>query len=242
MKNVPQSAKSLKKESAMFKRPIGTAVVALWLTGLGAPLFGDGKTDAAISGASVAHAQSPELLEPPPPPPPPPSPPPPPPSPPPPPNDLVCLGLLPSSSACTGGASPGSCRGTPGNDRIVCLTGPCVIHGLGGDDIITGSTAVLGDTICAGSGHDRVDAAAGPDRVFGGPGNDMLNGQGGADMLFGGYGDDTIKGGLGPDTIDGGPGNDHLEGNQNTDTMNGRAGTDRCVLQDIDVTLGCETN
>lgn len=65
-----------------------------------------------------------------------------------------------------------------------------VMIGLGGDDILVGSTTVSGDVI------------------LGGDGNDLIIGREGTDQLWGGAGDDAIAGGPGSDTIVGGPGND----------------------------------
>jgi Ca2+-binding RTX toxin-like protein len=59
-----------------------------------------------------------------------------------------------------------------------------VLQGMGGDDVLTGSS--LADTL------------------WGGPGNDTLTGGTGVDILNGGDGNDTLIGGTGDDTIDGG--------------------------------------
>jgi Ca2+-binding RTX toxin-like protein len=59
-----------------------------------------------------------------------------------------------------------------------------VLQGMGGDDVLIGSS--LADTL------------------WGGPGNDSLTGGAGIDILNGGDGNDTLIGGTGDDTIDGG--------------------------------------
>ncbi|MCX6459171.1 MAG: hypothetical protein NTZ03_02565 [Actinobacteria bacterium] len=108
----------------------------------------------------------------------------------------------------------GNVRGTNHRDVIV-LTGPSVVHALGGNDLICGS-----------SGRDVVFAGAGNDRVYGGGGNDVENGQNGNDVLDGGTGNDVQNGGAGNDTLTGGNGSDVQHGNAGNDTEVGGAGND----------------
>ena len=67
-----------------------------------------------------------------------------------------------------------------------------VLHGEGGNDILTGT-----------SGHDELYGGEGDDRLSGGYGNDILNGGSGDDYLEGGYGNDiyVFGRGYGQDTV-----------------------------------------
>jgi Ca2+-binding RTX toxin-like protein len=73
------------------------------------------------------------------------------------------------------------------NDRII-------INGLGGDDVIEGSSLLGGLSFIAN----------------GGDGDDVLIGGAGADTLNGGIGDDVLIGGLGLDILNGGTGSNIL--------------------------------
>ena len=84
--------------------------------------------------------------------------------------------------------------GTPGDDVFAAApfgTGPFVIFGLAGDDIICGSAAA--DVIYAGAGNDIVRGKGGADSIYGEAGNDILRGGRGADSIRGGDGADVIR-------------------------------------------------
>jgi len=116
------------------------------------------------------------------------------------------------------------CNGTADDDIIL---GPYSvegnIHGLGGNDYITGysrSNYIFGDD--------------GNDVLIGGPGNDGLYGGGGNDYYDGNYGDDSIVDSYhheGPlikndDTISGGEGNDYIQSGEGIDKIHGGPGND----------------
>ena len=86
----------------------------------------------------------------------------------------------------------GGFAGTAENAGYVTTstTSDFILYGNAGNDTLTGSDPVGGDSL------------------FGGAGNDIIDGRGGADILNGGDGNDTIEGGNGNDTIYGGNGND----------------------------------
>lgn len=132
------------------------------------------------------------------------------------------------------------------------------LHGLGGNDTITGSPLSwsgqssvdtlygdLGaDTISGQDGNDQIyggrsadDPADGPDTIYGDAGNDNVWAGGGNDLVYGGSGDDnlyaqsgndTIRGGAGNDRVYGGTGIDTLYGDDGVDNVRGGGGADRC--------------
>ena len=65
-----------------------------------------------------------------------------------------------------------------------------VIHGLGGNDLISASGG--DDWVYGGSGDDRLMGGGGNDHLFGGDGNDRLAGDKGADVMTGGAGADVF--------------------------------------------------
>ena len=83
-------------------------------------------------------------------------------------------------------------QGTPQRDVIV---------GLGGNDVIRGS-----------SGPDLLCGRAGRDRLLGGTGRDVMRGNRGPDRLLGGAGRDALGGNRGPDRVVGGRAADLLRG------------------------------
>ena len=146
-------------------------------------------------------------------------------------------------------------RGGEGADNITAesnVVDRIVIHGDGGNDLISGSTSTLleiygGDgndrvTITQdpstpsraqifdmGSGTDTVTAGSGADTIDGGDGADSLSGAGGANLIRGGAGADriTVEGpGAGRNTIDGGDDNDTITGGASVDSILGGQGDD----------------
>jgi Ca2+-binding RTX toxin-like protein len=72
--------------------------------------------------------------------------------------------------------------GTDKSERMTALQTGAVLHGLGGNDSLTGSG--FADTLVGGAGNDL---------LLGANGNDVLYGGKGADQLFGGAGVDTAS-------------------------------------------------
>ncbi|MDO5369145.1 calcium-binding protein [Paracoccus sp. (in: a-proteobacteria)] len=119
------------------------------------------------------------------------------------------------------------------------------VHGLGGDDTITGGTGndwleggAGDDSIAAGAGNDTLWGNDGADTLDGGNGNDLIRGGTGNDRLLGAVGNDTIHGdagddellgGGGHDSLDGGDGADVIDGNADNDTITGGDGDDRLI-------------
>ena len=89
--------------------------------------------------------------------------------------------------------------GSEGNDNPLNgdTTRSNEIHGLGGNDVISG-----------GDYHDFLLGGDGDDTLYGMGGDDYLVGGSGADTLYGGDGNDTLVGGRGSDTLEGGAGID----------------------------------
>lgn len=96
------------------------------------------------------------------------------------------------------------------------------VLGLGGNDVITGSTTI--DFIQGNAGNDTLRGGGGDDYIRGGKGNDLLDGGEGNDILSGGINDDTLEGGLGNDFLRGGKGNDVLIGGEGNDVLIGDKG------------------
>ncbi len=88
--------------------------------------------------------------------------------------------------------------GGTGEDTLIGIDAPSIVHGGTGDDILWGRDA--------------------PDTLFGDEGNDTLDGGDGNDLLAGGAGDDSLNGNWGDDVLEGGAGNDILNGYWGTDT------------------------
>ena len=84
------------------------------------------------------------------------------------------------------------------------------IHGLGGDDWLTGGTQ--SDVLVGGDGNDWLMGGNGTDELYGDAGNDTLRGGDGSDILSGGTGNDTLEGGTGSDTyiVNTGSGHDRI--------------------------------
>jgi Ca2+-binding RTX toxin-like protein len=77
---------------------------------------------------------------------------------------------------------------TPSQDQLL-------VNGLGGDDLINGST-LAADAVQfhadGGDGADVINGGAGDDTLLGGPGDDVLNGGPGQDVLDGGTGNNVL--------------------------------------------------
>lgn len=89
------------------------------------------------------------------------------------------------------------------------------VFALGGEDIVTVSSAVTRPTVVyGGTGDDTLTGGGGTDAVYGEDGNDVITGGDAADTVSGGAGDDTFRNEFGRglyDTYDGGPGFDVIE-------------------------------
>lgn len=126
------------------------------------------------------------------------------------------------------------------------ITGRVLTEGLGGNDQIDGSSAVLigsdidggagDDTLIGGGGEDRIEGGAGKDLIQGGAGSDWILGdcaEGAIDILYGGDGDDTVNGGGANDRLFGGDGSDLIVGGDGAegsdDYLEGGAGNDILV-------------
>jgi Ca2+-binding RTX toxin-like protein len=92
------------------------------------------------------------------------------------------------------------------------------VHGLGGDDTMTGASGLDGLIrlrLAGGDGDDAVTGGDGDDVLAGGEGNDRLVGFRGDDLMFGGDGADRMvwNNGDGTDLMEGGAGHDVAEVN-----------------------------
>ena len=91
-------------------------------------------------------------------------------------------------------------------ERKLAEGGPNVIHGLAGNDMISGDDG--NDTLYGNTGNDTLKGDDDDDTLSGGPGNDILMGGDDDDTLMGGAGNDTLEGGRHDDQLSGGPGVD----------------------------------
>lgn len=105
--------------------------------------------------------------------------------------------------------------GTNGDDVLPPPGAPegLLLFGLGGDDVLTGSSIV--------------------DGLDGGAGNDKLSAGDGADDLYGESGRDKLKGGSGEDYLDGGKGRDKLTGGGDADLLHGGGGKDKFIVTKV---------
>lgn len=148
----------------------------------------------------------------------------------------------------------GTIVGGAGDDTLSAAPTPApgdgrLLHGLGGDDVLSGDEYV--DGLYGGDGADTLDGRAGNDALWGGAGPDRIRGQAGIDTVTytrppfaageqteagvsvsldgvandgaGGEDDDV---GSDVENIDGGPGPDTLTGDAGPNEINGRAGDD----------------
>jgi Ca2+-binding RTX toxin-like protein len=108
-----------------------------------------------------------------------------------------------------------------------------VVHGNGGDDLLSGGLGAA--TIFGDAGADTIGGAAGSsylrgddgdDSISGGTGFDDINGNQGADTAHGNDGDDWVVGGKDNDLLFGDAGHDIVYGNLGDDTVSGDAGVD----------------
>ncbi len=102
-------------------------------------------------------------------------------------------------------------RGVPGVAKNTVYTGvtAIVVDARGGnDDIRIGSNirgvggGLIGVTVNAGTGNDRVEGGDGDDTIRGGGGNDDVRGENGDDVCFGDSGRDVLRGGSDDDYDD----------------------------------------
>ena len=112
-------------------------------------------------------------------------------------------------------------RGVPGVAKNAVFSGvnAITVHALGGnDDVRVGSGIrdvagnLIGVTVDAGNGNDRVEGGDGADHIDAGGGNDGVRGGGG---------DDTIRCGSGNDDANGDGGDDVVQGDSGRDTLRG---------------------
>ena len=136
-------------------------------------------------------------------------------------GEVVTVDIAAGQVPTTG---PDVILGTTGDDIINGLAGNDIICGLTGDDVLNGGSG--SDQILAGGGNDVVNGGRGADLIFGGNGVDLLSGNNGADEIFGGVGRDRLVGGNGADTMHGGFGADVLIGGAKNDTLFGNNGND----------------
>jgi len=121
---------------------------------------------------------------------------------------------------------------TEAGDQLA-LTGPGVLHGLGGNDDLSGvsNSTLHGD---AGNDHLAIPNAGSDSVLHGDDGNDMLEvGSGARNHLFGDEGDDALQGGyLQLSIFDGGGGADYLSiGDGNGNTLRGGGGDDAVMMR-----------
>lgn len=92
--------------------------------------------------------------------------------------------------------------GTEGGDLLNAVYDQInTIHGMGGEDTITGGN--LSDFLYGGAGNDRISAGGGADTIQGGAGRDTIQAGAGDDLILGSDGSegDQVDGGIGFDTI-----------------------------------------
>ncbi|MCW5263101.1 hypothetical protein D5045_24085 [Verminephrobacter eiseniae] len=79
-----------------------------------------------------------------------------------------------------------------------------IVFGNDADDVMQGTSNILGDHLYGGAGDDRLSGFDGADHLEGNAGNDTLDGGAGSDTLVGGTGNDTYRlqtGTVGIDTL-----------------------------------------
>ena len=128
-------------------------------------------------------------------------------------------------------------KGVPGVPKNTVKYGvnAIVVDARGGNDDIrigsnirdTGGT-LIGVTVNAGNGNDRVEGGDGDDDINGGLGNDKIRGRSGDDEISGGGGNDDCRGDAGLDVVFGDAGRDVLRGGDDDDSLSG--GSDRDTL------------
>lgn len=127
-------------------------------------------------------------------------------------------------------------RGVPGVAKNAVFTGvnAIVINAGGGhDDIRIGSNIrdvsgnLIGVTVNAGNGNDRVEGGDGDDDINAGLGNDSIRGRGGDDEISGGGGNDDCRGDAGDDDIFGDAGRDVIRGGDDDDSLSGGSDGDK---------------
>lgn len=143
--------------------------------------------------------------------------------------------------------------GSQGDDTLLGDSGPNIIDGLGGNDLIFGDglggprpavfpeplpgPTIHDNTIHGGAGDDTIHAGYGADLVIGGAGDDVIFGFGVlaeddpylAARARDADGPDTLVGGAGDDILLGGGGNDLLIGGPGDDVLEGGAGGDMLI-------------
>ncbi len=113
---------------------------------------------------------------------------------------------------------------TSQNDTFTAATAAVLVHGSGGNDVLTGGDGE--DQFYTSDGNDTINGGKGADRVFAGAGNDIVTGGDGADRLTADEGNDLINGGTGTDWIFAGNGNDTVEAGDDADEIQDNDGND----------------
>jgi hypothetical protein len=138
---------------------------------------------------------------------------------------LLLSGMaLAAVARCDGG----TCKGTPGNDKLLGSSKRDIIYAFKGDDKLFGRAAR--DDLYGFEGRDEVYGQEGNDKLSGADGGDYLNGSSGSDFLNGGNSGDALEGGIGDDEVYGGPDESNDEvfvtGGDGDDLLDGGKGND----------------
>ena len=149
---------------------------------------------------------------------------------------LITGGEKADKIVISAGAQPGTVVVRGVAKRSVSFSGvnAIVVDARGGnDDIRIGSNildtggALIGVTVNAGNGNDRVEGGDGDDDIDAGLGNDTIRGRGGDDEISGGGGNDDCRGDAGDDVVFGDAGRDVLRGGDDDDSLSGGANDDK---------------
>lgn len=128
-------------------------------------------------------------------------------------------------------------KGTSGPDVIMARgTNTKWIFGLGGDDVICGSSGR--DVVDGGTGNDTVSTGIGRDSIIGGFGDDTIKSGGSNDFVLAGMGDDVVHGESGSDSLNGGAGIDVISGGEASDQITPVGDTNYCDGDILDTMNG----
>jgi Ca2+-binding RTX toxin-like protein len=138
-------------------------------------------------------------------------------------------------------------QGTPGNDSLVTPAAGGTLHGLAGNDDLTGGAG--NDVLVGGDGDDTLVGRQGSNFLDGGSGADVLTA--GEDVfgssgntLLGGDGNDTLLAKLHSldNTLEGGAGDDAITGSGYGDIYRFSLGDGRDTITERETTLGFRGN